>query len=66
MAIVGFLCFIMGMMSLFLSTIGIHFVFLRFLENWGPLPAFLIKLAIVVAGFVLIYLSRTQYPRKSN
>lgn len=64
LAIIGFCCFLLGFMSLVLSLIGIHFTFLRFLENWGGLASFLTKLLIFVAGIVLIYVSKTQYPRK--
>ena len=63
MAISGFLLFIIGMLSLILSLIGIHFTFLRFLEYWGGGIAFALKLLMVIAGFVLIYLSKTEYPR---
>lgn len=64
MAISGFLLFIIGMLSLVLSVIGIHFTFLRFLEYWGAGFAFASKILIIIAGFVLIYLSKTDYPRK--
>ncbi|HLT94446.1 MAG TPA: hypothetical protein VKZ56_07790 [Membranihabitans sp.] len=64
LALIGFICLFVGIISLILSLVGIHFVFLRFLENWGPFPAILVKLTMVIAGFVLIYLSKTQYPRK--
>jgi len=62
LAIIGFLCFILGAMSLILSLVGIHFTFLRFLENWGGMASFLVKLGILIAGLVLIYVSKTNYP----
>jgi len=66
MAIAGFLLFMIGMLSLILSLIGIQFTFLGFLETWGGLVGFLLKLLIIIAGFILIYLSKTQYPRKGD
>ncbi|HLU94623.1 MAG TPA: hypothetical protein VKZ54_10880 [Membranihabitans sp.] len=66
MAILGFIFFLLGSMSLILSLIGIHFTFLRFLENWGGLFSFLAKLLILITGIVLIYISKTQYPRKGD
>lgn len=62
MSIFGFTFFIMGMLSLVLSLIGIHLTFLGFLEIWGRLTGFLLKLVIIVTGFILIFLSKSEYP----
>lgn len=66
MSLIGFILFFLGMLSIVLSLVGIHFTFLSFLETWGGLVAFLIKVLLVIVGFVLIYLSKTQYPRKEK
>lgn len=65
MTLTGFILFMIGMLSLMLSTVGIHFTFLKFLEMWGSSVAFLFKILLIIAGFVLIYLSKIHYPPKS-
>lgn len=65
MTLTGFLLFMIGMLSLMLSTVGIHFSFLRFLEMWGSFVALFLKILLIIAGFVLIYLSKIHYPSKS-
>lgn len=62
----GFILFFLGMLSIILSLVGIHFSFLAFLEKLGKLPAFLAKVAMVGLGFSLIYLSKIHYPRKND
>ena len=66
MSIAGFLLFMTGMLSLILSLIGIRFTFLAFLEYWGSLVGFLLKLVLIMAGFILIYLSKTEYPGRRS
>ncbi len=65
MTLIGFLLFMIGMLSLILSVIGIHFIFLKFLEYWGALIGVLFKIFLILAGFVLIFLSKLHYPKKS-
>lgn len=65
MTLTGFILFMTGMLALMLSTVGIYFSFLKFLEIWGGFVAFLLKILLVITGFVLIYLSKIHYPRKS-
>lgn len=59
----GFFCFIIGMLSIFLGIVGVYLSFLSPLEKLGNLPAFLIKLALAVGGLVLAYLARTDWER---
>ncbi len=65
MTLLGFILFMIGMLSFMLSFVGIHFTFLKVLEYWGGFVGFLLKVLIIIAGFVLIYLSKIHYPRKS-
>ncbi len=57
----GFFLFLIGALSLILSLVGIDFIFLRWLDHLGRLIAFIIKLLMVIAGIVLIYLHTANW-----
>ena len=57
--VIGYLLLLFGFLALILSMIGLRLSFLRFLEFGGPLVALVIKLAMIVAGFILMYVSKT-------
>ena len=62
--ILGFLLFLSGMYALVLSLVGAKFTPLLFLEKMGATAAFGIKLAMVMIGILLIFLSRTNVQEK--
>lgn len=64
--LIGFILFFVGMLSIFLALVGIHFSFLAFLERLGRLPAFLIKVMMAISGVVIIYLSKIHYPTQQT
>lgn len=57
--ILGYALFLFGLLSLILSMIGLRLTFLSFLEFAGPLPGFIIKICMIMFGFVLMYISKT-------
>lgn len=58
-AISGFLLFLLGFMTLILGMVGVQFVFFSFLERINGTASILIKLAMIVCGFILIFQSKT-------
>jgi len=66
LTLIGFILFFIGMLSIFLALVGIHFSFLAFIERLGKLPAFLIKVVMAISGVVIIYLSKIHYPTQYN
>jgi len=62
--IVGFLLVITGFLSMIVSVVGLKFSFLLFLESWGSLVGFVIKLFIILTGFILTYLGQTNFSGK--
>jgi|GEM_PF-1869543 len=57
--VVGFVMFLMGFLSLLLGMIGLSLSPLMFIEKLSsPLWAFVIKLLILIVGFILIYMGR--------
>lgn len=59
--IVGFALFFLGALSLILNMVGVDFTFLAWLNHFGRLPAFLIKVLMVVGGIVVIYLNSVDW-----
>ena len=54
----GFLLFVIGFMSIFLSLVGLNFTFLSWLHNTiGNSLAFLLHLCMIVAGLIIIYVN---------
>lgn len=58
--VIGFALFLSGMYALALSIVGAKFTLLLFLEKMGSTAAFFTKLAMVMIGLLLIFLSRTN------
>lgn len=57
--VVGYVLILLGFLALILSMIGLRLKFLAFLEFGGPLLAFIIKMSMIMFGFVLMYISKT-------
>jgi hypothetical protein len=62
--IVGFLLVVIGFLSMIVSVVGLKFSFLLFLETWGALVGFVLKLFIIITGFILTYLGQTNFSGK--
>jgi len=63
---VGFLLFIIGMIALVLSLVGVELVFMNWLQGFGGLIAFLVKVSLVVAGVVVVALARTDWEQEEE
>jgi len=57
--VIGYILILLGFLALILSMIGLRLKFLSFLEFGGPLLAFIIKMSMIMLGFVLMYISKT-------
>jgi len=64
LTIIGFLLVVTGFLSMIVSVVGLKFSFLLFLENWGALTGFVLKLFIILFGFILTYLGQTNFSGK--
>jgi hypothetical protein len=59
--IVGFLLAGTGLIALILSLVGVQLVGLAWLGKISGLLAFVVHLLMVMGGFVLVYLMRTNF-----
>lgn len=57
--VVGYALILFGLLSLILSMIGLRLTFLSFLDFAGPLLGFILKISMIMLGFVLMYISKT-------
>lgn len=60
----GYLLFTLGITSLVMELVGVHWYFLAWLELGGRLLAFVIKLLMVMGGILLIVFGRTDWERE--
>jgi len=57
--VVGYILIVIGFVSLILAMIGLNLKPLTFIDNYaGPLGSFLIKLLMIIVGFIMFYMSR--------
>ncbi|MBP7274332.1 MAG: hypothetical protein KA974_10850 [Saprospiraceae bacterium] len=64
--VIGFLIFFIGILSIILSMIGLHFSFLKILDTQNYFIGFLIKLVLAFGGIVIIALAQTDWTQKNN
>ncbi|MEM8528571.1 MAG: hypothetical protein AAGG68_28290 [Bacteroidota bacterium] len=58
---IGFLLFLYGFLALILSLIGAKLSFLMWLDAPSPLFGFVAKVAMVMIGLVIVYLTRSDF-----
>lgn len=61
LSLIGFLLFFYGMLSLVLSLIGAKLTFLTWLEAFGPLMGFVLKILMIVGGIVIVAVARSDF-----
>ncbi len=60
--VIGFLLVGTGFLSIILSMIGVQLIFLAWMEpTLGPLTSFLIRLGMILAGFIFLVVSQTNF-----
>lgn len=61
LSLVGFLLVTFGVAALALSLIGLRFTFLTWIDAGGHQLGFIIRLLMVVVGFVLVFLAKSDF-----
>ncbi len=57
--VIGYVLIVVGFVALILGMIGLNLKPLAFLDGViGPLGSFLIKLLMIIVGFIMFYMSR--------
>jgi len=60
-SLVGFLLMGLGFISIVLSLIGAQLSFLVWLDSFGQLTGFVIKILMIIVGIVIIYLTQSNF-----
>lgn len=63
---VGFMLFFLGITSLILQLINVHWAFLRWMEWGGGLVSFILKILMIVVGIMLFILARTDWEQEKR
>ena len=58
---IGFLLAGLGFLALVLSLVGVQLSFLTWIDSPGKLTGFLIRLIMILAGIIIIYLAQTNF-----
>ncbi|HMQ48044.1 MAG TPA: hypothetical protein PKA00_11790 [Saprospiraceae bacterium] len=61
LSLVGFILAGLGFLAIMLSMIGVQFSFLLWLNQLGQLWSFLIKVLMVIAGIILVYIAQSDF-----
>ena len=56
-AVLGYVLFLFGVLSLLLSMIGLSFVPLAFLDVFGKVGGFVLRIVCVLAGMIILYVA---------
>ena len=64
--IIGFALLITGFYALILSLVGVKLSFLTFIDEPGALIGFVIRLLMIVAGFVILALINTNWTQEGD
>lgn len=64
LTIIGFLFVIIGFLAIFLNFVGVDFAFLYWLRQFGGISAFLVKIAMVLLGFILVYFGQVDLDKE--
>ena len=60
----GFLLVVIGFLAIFLNCVGVDFAFLYWLRQFGGISAFMIKIGMVILGFILVYFGQVDLDRE--
>lgn len=64
LTVIGFILVFLGAFSLFLNIVGVDLIILRWLYDLGGMFSAIIRLIMIVLGFVLIYVGRIDWERE--
>ncbi len=63
--VLGFLAFLLGILSLILNLVGMRFIFLRFIDRLPGIWAIIIQVILIFGGMIVFYLASQRDSFKS-
>ncbi len=61
LSIIGFVLTALGFLSIVLSLVGVQLAFLTWIDELGRLFGFLVKLGMIIAGILILYLAQSDF-----
>lgn len=58
-SLIGFILIALGVLALVLSLVGVQIAFLTWIDAFGQLTGFLIRLLFIISGIVMIVMTRS-------
>ncbi len=59
--LIGFILISLGFLALVLMIVGVQFAFLTWIDQPGRLFGFVVRLSMILIGFILVYLAQTDF-----
>jgi hypothetical protein len=64
--LLGYLLFTLGLTSVVMELVGTHWYFLAWLEQFGRLFTFILKILMLIGGVLLIVLARVDWDKEKR
>jgi hypothetical protein len=61
LTIIGFFMFVFGFSTLVLMLVGMNLSFLTWIDIGGKLLGFVIRLLLIMAGFIFFYIAQSDF-----
>ena len=58
--VIGFSLFFIGIIGLILSMVGLRLSLLKYFDEFSLLAGFLMKILLIMAGLIIIYINHTK------
>jgi uncharacterized membrane protein len=63
LTVIGFLLLFTGIVTLVLNYVGVDFFLLEWLYRWNVNASYVIRILMIIAGTILIYVGQTDWDR---
>ncbi|MFK8164242.1 MAG: hypothetical protein AB8H12_17485 [Lewinella sp.] len=63
LTVIGFLLLFTGIVTLVLNYVGVDFFLLEWLYRWNVNASYVVRILMIIAGALLIYVGQTDWDR---
>jgi len=64
--LLGFLLFCTGFLAIVLELVGVDLVFLLWMDTFGSLASFLMKLLMIILGVIIVVITRVDWVQEER
>jgi len=66
LTLLGFAFFCIGFLAIVLRLVGVDFAFLLWMDTFGSLASFLMKLLMIILGVIIVVLARVDWEQEEK